>query len=91
MNQAIHNVDLLYWFMGEVAEVTGITATLAVALVPMAVYGLQLLLGLWPDEKAPLREYHRIVDWRWLLMELATLAVAAVALWRCGAGGCRSW
>lgn len=29
MNQAIHNVDLLYWFMGEVAEVTGITATLA--------------------------------------------------------------
>jgi len=58
----------------------GITATLA--LVPMAVYGLQLLLGLWPDEKTPLREYHRIVDWRWLLMELATLAVAAVALWR---------
>jgi len=29
MNQAIHNVDLLYWFMGEVAEVCGITATLA--------------------------------------------------------------
>lgn len=29
MNQAIHNVDLLYWFMGEVAEVTGMTATLA--------------------------------------------------------------
>ncbi|MBM79305.1 MAG: oxidoreductase [Planctomycetaceae bacterium] len=29
MNQAIHNVDLLYWFMGEVADVTGHTATLA--------------------------------------------------------------
>lgn len=29
MNQAIHNVDLLQWFMGEVAEVTGFTATLA--------------------------------------------------------------
>jgi UDP-N-acetyl-2-amino-2-deoxyglucuronate dehydrogenase len=29
MNQAIHNVDLLYWFMGEVAEVCGITDTLA--------------------------------------------------------------
>ncbi|MGE3315572.1 MAG: Gfo/Idh/MocA family protein [Planctomycetaceae bacterium] len=29
MNQAIHNVDLLYWFMGEVAEVIGITDTLA--------------------------------------------------------------
>jgi len=29
MNQAIHNVDLLYWFMGDVAEVSGITDTLA--------------------------------------------------------------
>ncbi|MBW3539548.1 MAG: Gfo/Idh/MocA family oxidoreductase [Planctomycetes bacterium] len=29
MNQAIHSVDLLYCFMGEVAEVTGATATLA--------------------------------------------------------------
>jgi len=29
MNQAIHNVDLLYWFMGDVAEVAAVTATLA--------------------------------------------------------------
>jgi predicted dehydrogenase len=29
MNQAIHSVDLLYSYMGEVAEVTGATATLA--------------------------------------------------------------
>lgn len=29
MNQAIHNVDLLQWFMGDVAEVTGFTGTLA--------------------------------------------------------------
>ncbi len=29
MNQAIHNVDLLYWMMGEVSEVIGMTATLA--------------------------------------------------------------
>ncbi len=29
MNQAIHNVDLLYWFMGDVTEVCGTTATLA--------------------------------------------------------------
>jgi hypothetical protein len=59
----------------------GITATLAVVLVPMAVYGLQQMLGLWPDHDDALREFHRVVDWRWLLMELATLAVAAVALW----------
>ncbi len=29
MNQAIHNVDLLYWMMGDVADVSGMTATLA--------------------------------------------------------------
>ena len=29
MNQAIHNVDLLLWFMGEVTDVCGMTATLA--------------------------------------------------------------
>lgn len=29
MNQAIHNVDLLYWLMGDVAEVAAITDTLA--------------------------------------------------------------
>ncbi len=29
MNQAIHNVDLLYWLMGDVAAITAMTATLA--------------------------------------------------------------
>lgn len=29
MNQAIHNVDLLYWLMGDVAQVNGLTDTLA--------------------------------------------------------------
>ncbi len=29
MNQAIHNVDLLYWFMGDVAEICGVTSTIA--------------------------------------------------------------
>jgi UDP-N-acetyl-2-amino-2-deoxyglucuronate dehydrogenase len=29
MNQAIHNVDLLYWLMGDVAAITAMTAALA--------------------------------------------------------------
>ena len=29
MNQAIHSVDLMYWLMGDVAEVTGSTSTIA--------------------------------------------------------------
>jgi len=62
----------------------GITAVLALVMVPLAVYGLQRALGLWPTEVAGrgYRDYHTQVDWRWLLMELATLAAGAVALWR---------
>jgi hypothetical protein len=56
-------------------------ATLAVALTPLAVYGLQEGLGLWPPGyRYP--EYHTDIDWRWLSLELATLAVGAILLWR---------
>lgn len=65
--------------------VAGCTAVLAIATVPLAMYALQHLLGFWPEDKqgiAGYRDYHYRIDWRWLLMELATLAAGAVALWR---------
>lgn len=46
----------------------GITATLAVVLVPLAVYGLQQALGFWPGDTGrggAYRDYHRLIDWRW--------------------------
>ena len=62
----------------------GIFATLAIALVPLAVFALQHVLGFWGDggHAQHYRDYHRYIDWRWLLMELATLAAGAVLLWR---------
>lgn len=63
----------------------GILATLAVAMVPLGVYALQDLLGYWPSnptDNLAYRDYHARVDARWLLMEVATLAGAAAALWR---------
>lgn len=59
----------------------GIFAALAVALTPLAVYGLQVALGWWPEGRA-YRDYHTYIDWRWVLMELATLGAGAVLLWR---------
>ena len=59
----------------------GIAATFVVVLTPLAVYGLQSALGGWADGRV-LRDYHTRIDWRWILMELATLASAAVMLWR---------
>lgn len=59
----------------------GITATFVVALTPLAIYGLQLALGWWAEGRV-YREYHTYVDWRWMMMEFATLAAGAVMLWR---------
>lgn len=59
----------------------GITAAFVVVLTPLAVYGLQVALGFWAAGEF-YRDYHIVVDWRWMLMELATLATGAVMLWR---------
>ncbi len=58
----------------------GITAAFVVVLTPLAIYGLQSGLGLWVEGRV-YRDYHNYIDWRWLFMELATLAVAAIALY----------
>ena len=60
---------------------SAICAALVVALTPLAVYGAQQMLGWWPAGSA-YRDYHRQIDGRWLLMELATLVVGALLLWR---------
>ncbi|MFO1326043.1 MAG: DUF2157 domain-containing protein [Rubrivivax sp.] len=76
------------WAAGRLArqgfEVgAGILATLAVCLVPLATWALQSGLGLWPvGGSTRLAHLHTHIDWRWLTLELATLAAAAVALWR---------
>lgn len=57
--------------------VAGICAAFVVCLVPLAVFGLQHALGVWPSDDN-YRDYHRHIQWHWLYMELATLAVAVV-------------
>ncbi|MFO1434202.1 MAG: DUF2157 domain-containing protein [Candidatus Competibacteraceae bacterium] len=59
----------------------GILAAFVVALTPLAIYGLQVALGFWAEGRV-YRDYHVWIDWRWLLMELATLATGAIMLWR---------
>ncbi|HEY2345886.1 MAG TPA: hypothetical protein VGH80_08380 [Xanthomonadaceae bacterium] len=60
----------------------GITATFVVVLMPLAVYGLQRGLGFWPDATMGYREFHTLIDWRWIVMELATLACGTILLYR---------
>lgn len=59
----------------------GIMATLAVVMVPLAIFGAQMALGYWNESKS-YRDYHVFIDWRWIMMELGTLAAGCVLLWR---------
>ena len=59
----------------------GICATFVVALTPLAIYGLQQALGLWPDDTV-YKDYHRYIKWHWLYMELGTLIAAIIIAWK---------
>jgi uncharacterized protein (DUF697 family) len=58
----------------------GVLATLAVAAVPLLVYSIQKVAGLWP-ELAPdaYGAFHQEIHAAWIAMELATVAVGLVA------------
>jgi hypothetical protein len=61
----------------------GLLATLAVFLVPLVVWSVQHLAGLWPPgAQETLSTYHTRIDWRWLTLEFATLMAGVVMLWR---------
>ncbi len=70
-----------FLYQKNLAIPAGITAAFTVALTPLAVYGLQHVLGVWADGYS-YRDYHVYIDWRWIMMEIATLVVGAMMLWR---------
>ena len=56
----------------------GLCVTVALAMVPMIVYGVQLEAGLWPDvEPGEYGDFTRYIKGGWFAMEVATLAVGA--------------
>jgi len=63
----------------------GITAALAVVMVPLMTYAVQRLSGFWPEADShgmTYRDFHFLIDWRWVFMEAATIAVGVVTLYR---------
>lgn len=69
------------WFREGLIVPGGLLFTLAVWMTPLALYGLQRALGLWPQEApASFRGYHVWVKGCWLVMELGTIVAALVAL-----------
>src|SRR5215831_4172149 len=74
---------LSHWFLEKKQAYipAGIMATLAVVMVPLAIFAAQMALGYWGEDK-PYRDFHLYIDWRWIIMELGTLAIGAILLWR---------
>ena len=60
----------------------GICATFVVCLTPLAIYGFQQWLGLWPDNDTVYRQFHTRIKWLWLYMELGTLVTGLIIAWR---------
>lgn len=78
-------IALTEWFIQRKLDIpAGIMAALAITMVPLLVYCLQRLSGFWADGYGgnSYRDFHVYIDWRWIIMELATLAAGAIALWR---------
>ena len=79
---AVAGLRLGEWFQARGHAIpAGICVTFVVALTPLAIYGLQQGLGVWPADSV-YRDYHRYIRWHWLFMELGTLAVGVVMAWR---------
>jgi hypothetical protein len=59
----------------------GILFTVAVAMTPLAIYGLERATGYWPQsDPGSYREFHEWIRGGWFLMELGTIVAGLVAM-----------
>ncbi|MCH1923622.1 DUF2157 domain-containing protein [Shewanella sp. C32] len=80
---ALLGLSLTRWFAKQSLVIpAGICATFVVVLTPLAIYGVQQALGLWPESAGNYRDYHHYVRWYWLYMELGTLSVGVIMAWK---------
>ncbi|MDR3491982.1 MAG: DUF2157 domain-containing protein [Gammaproteobacteria bacterium] len=59
----------------------GIMCTFSLAVVPLAVYNLQVMMGLLPPPAHNYSDFHQWINWYWVPMELITLVVGLVMLY----------
>lgn len=75
-------VGMGWWLRGKGYVIGGgLLITVAVFLVPLITYSIEDIAGLWPDKNpGKYNEYFPMIHGSWIIMELATMAAAAVAL-----------
>lgn len=70
---------LVHYFLNKKLQIpAGIMATFSLAIVPLAVYNLQMSLGWIPDPKVHYEGFHQWVKWYWVPMEIMTLLAGVI-------------
>ena len=69
------------WFKQDLVIPGGLLFTMAVCMTPLAVYGFERLMGMWPQgNPGTYRDFHVWVKGSWFFMEVATILAALAAL-----------
>lgn len=68
------------WHKKELKTPGGLLITMGVAMVPLAIYGLEIYFNLW-QEGGEYRKFYASIDTRWIWMELGTIAAGLLALY----------
>lgn len=71
-----------FWFNAHAHRVpANFFASLFVAMVPMLVFSIQNMMGLWPLGHTPqLHDLYHVFDKRWFVIEISTLVAALMVL-----------
>ena len=80
---------VVLWAIGYVLQRSGfrIAGGLLIfagtGIVPLFVFTVQRALGIWPDDQTyAYMEFYRIVAQTWILLELISIGVAVIVIWR---------
>jgi hypothetical protein len=56
----------------------GLLLTVAVSVIPLLVFGIERLTGLWPESRWGHADYQSLIDNSWIIIEVATVSVGLV-------------
>lgn len=72
----------LLWSKKDLRTPAGLLITIAVCMVPLAIYGLETYFNFWPiDHQYPYNDFFSWVEGRWIYMSLGTILAGVVALY----------
>jgi len=70
------------WHKNDLKVPGGLLITIAVCLIPLAIYGFQLWTGLWVvDSPGKYADFYNWIKGGWFLMEIGTILGASLALY----------